>query len=100
MSKRSGSYPRVRAEGGGLGVVSQSGAVLLVETARKAGLDAAISTALAPWRTARTLLLDAGPVVERVRLFDELAAFAAGADADGWGCRRCGVGRLGDQQRT
>jgi hypothetical protein len=37
-----GSYPRVRIEGGGRGVVSQAGAVLLVETVRKAGLDQAI----------------------------------------------------------
>ncbi|WP_406087329.1 IS1380 family transposase [Kitasatospora purpeofusca] len=50
-----GSYPRVRIEGGGRGVVSQAGAVLLVETARKVGLDAAISEALAPWRKARAL---------------------------------------------
>ncbi len=55
MSKRGGSYPRVRVEGGGRGVVSQSGAVLLVETARKAGLDAAISAALAPWCKARAV---------------------------------------------
>ncbi|MEU5194519.1 IS1380 family transposase [Streptomyces scabiei] len=55
MRKRGGSYPRVRVEGGGRGVVSQSGAVLLVETARKAGLDAAISAALAPWCKARAV---------------------------------------------
>ncbi|MGE7438023.1 IS1380 family transposase, partial [Kitasatospora sp. NPDC001175] len=50
MKKRTGLYPRVRVEGGGRGAVSQSGAVLLVETARKTGLDAALSAALAPWR--------------------------------------------------
>lgn len=50
MSKRSGSYPPVRVEGNGRAVVSQAGAVLLVETARKTSLDAALSTALAPWR--------------------------------------------------
>lgn len=38
--KRIGSYPRVRVEGAGRGVVSQAGAVLL----------AAISAALLPWR--------------------------------------------------
>lgn len=32
VSKRIGVYPRVRLEGGGSGVVSQTGAVLLVET--------------------------------------------------------------------
>ncbi|WP_409474122.1 IS1380 family transposase [Streptomyces sp. HC307] len=55
MKKRIGSYPRVRVEGGGRSVVSQAGAVLLVETARKAGLDAAISAAPAPWCRARTV---------------------------------------------
>ncbi|GAA3831382.1 hypothetical protein GCM10022206_82290 [Streptomyces chiangmaiensis] len=36
-------------------MVSQSGAVLLVETVRKVGLDAAISAALVPWRKARAI---------------------------------------------
>ncbi|PJN34369.1 hypothetical protein CG717_07295 [Streptomyces sp. CB02613] len=48
------SYPRVRVESGGRGV-SQAGAVLLVETVRKSGLDQAISTALAPWRKPRAV---------------------------------------------
>jgi hypothetical protein len=48
-------YPRVRVEGGGSGTVSQAGAVLLVETVRKCGLDTAISTALAPWRKPRAV---------------------------------------------
>ncbi|WP_405016040.1 IS1380 family transposase [Kitasatospora sp. NBC_00070] len=74
MSKRTGSYPRVRVEGGGRGVVSQSGAVLLVETARKTGLDAAISTALAPWRKARAVH-DPGKV-----LLDVALAVALGGD--------------------
>ena len=39
MKKRIGSYPRVRTEGGGRGVVSQAGGVLLVETIRKDRLD-------------------------------------------------------------
>ena len=55
MSKRIGLYPRVRVEGGGNGTVSQAGAVLLVETVRKCGLDTAISTALAPWRKPRAV---------------------------------------------
>ncbi|MCX4774485.1 transposase [Streptomyces sp. NBC_01285] len=55
MSKRIGLYPRVRVEGGGSGTVSQAGAVLLVETVRKLGLDTAISTALEPWRKPRTV---------------------------------------------
>ncbi|NUK64930.1 family 16 glycosylhydrolase [Streptomyces lunaelactis] len=41
-------YPRVRFEGGGNGVVSRAGSVLLVETVRKSGLDGAISAAPAP----------------------------------------------------
>ncbi|EFL29578.1 predicted protein [Streptomyces viridochromogenes DSM 40736] len=41
VKKRIGSYPRVRVEGGGRGVVSQAGAVLLVETVRKSGLNTA-----------------------------------------------------------
>ncbi|MEU2901047.1 IS1380 family transposase [Streptomyces sp. NPDC001273] len=69
MKKSIGSYPRVRIEGGGHAVVSQAGAVLLVETVRKAGLDRAISTALMPWRRPRAvhdpgkILLDVALVV-------------------------------------
>ena len=43
--KSSGPYPRVRAEGGGRGVVPQAGSVLLVETVRKSGLGSATSPA-------------------------------------------------------
>lgn len=60
VKKRIGSYPRVRVEGGDPAVVSQTGAVLLVETARKAGLGQAISTALTPWRRPRAVH-DPGP---------------------------------------
>ncbi|MFD9326334.1 hypothetical protein [Streptomyces sp. NPDC060065] len=38
MKKHIGCYPRVRVEGGGRSVVSQTGSVLLVETVRKSGL--------------------------------------------------------------
>lgn len=55
MKQRIGFYPRVRVECGGRGVVSQAGAVLLVETVRKAGLDRVISAALAPWRRPRAV---------------------------------------------
>jgi hypothetical protein len=55
VSKRIGLYPRVRVEGGGSGTASQAGAVLLVETVRKSGLDTAISAALAPWRKPRAV---------------------------------------------
>ncbi|WP_405723700.1 IS1380 family transposase [Streptomyces sp. NBC_01537] len=74
MSNRIGLYPRVRVEGGGRGVVSQAGAVLLVETVRKAGLDAAMSTALVPWRKARAVH-DPGKV-----LLDVALAVALGGD--------------------
>ena len=74
MSKRIGLYPRVRVEGGGRGVVSQAGAVLLVETVRKVGLDTAISAALAPWRKPRTVH-DPGKV-----LLDIALATALGGD--------------------
>ncbi|CDR12684.1 hypothetical protein GCM10022420_014620 [Streptomyces iranensis] len=74
MKKRIGSYPRVRVEGGGRGVVSQAGAVLLVETVRKSGLDAALSAALVPWRKPRTVH-DPGKV-----LLDVALAVALGGD--------------------
>ncbi|MFD3701010.1 IS1380 family transposase [Streptomyces sp. NPDC058646] len=74
MKKRIGSYPRVRIEGGGHAVVSQAGAVLLVETARKAGLDRAVSTALTPWRRPRAVH-DPGKI-----LLDVALAVALGGD--------------------
>ena len=74
MKKRIGSYPRVRVEGGGRGVVSQAGAVLLVETVRKAGLDQVISAALAPWRRPRAVH-DPGKI-----LLDVALAVALGGD--------------------
>ncbi|ALO97941.1 MULTISPECIES: IS1380 family transposase [Streptomyces] len=74
MKKRIGSYPRVRVEDGGRGVVSQAGAVLLVETVRKSGLDAAISAALEPWRKHRAVH-DPGKI-----LLDVALAVALGGD--------------------
>jgi Transposase DDE domain group 1 len=74
VKKSIGSYPRVRVEVGGRGAVSQAGAVLLVETVRKSGLDRAISTALAPWRKARAVH-DPGKV-----LLDVALAVALGGD--------------------
>jgi hypothetical protein len=74
VKKRIGSYPRVRVEGGGRAVVSQAGAVLLVETVRKSGLDAAISAALEPWRKARAVH-DPGKI-----LLDVALAVALGGD--------------------
>ncbi|GAA0960522.1 IS1380 family transposase [Streptomyces rhizosphaericus] len=74
MKKRIGSYPRVRTEGGGRGVVSQAGGVLLVETVRRTGLDQAISAALAPWRRPRAVH-DPGKI-----LLDVVLAVALGGD--------------------
>ncbi|GHA01365.1 IS1380 family transposase [Streptomyces echinoruber] len=74
MKKRIGSYPRVRVEGGGRGAISQAGAVLLVETVRKTGLDAAISAALEPWRKPRAVH-DPGKI-----LLDVALAVALGGD--------------------
>lgn len=50
MSKRTGLYPRVRVDARGRGMVSQAGGLLLTDTVRASGLDAALSAALAPWR--------------------------------------------------
>ncbi|MEU8589389.1 IS1380 family transposase [Streptomyces sp. NPDC048664] len=68
------SYPRVRVRGDGRRVVSQAGAVLLVETVRKTGLGQAISEALAPWRKLRAVH-DPGKV-----LLDLALAVALGGD--------------------
>lgn len=51
MKKRqSGLYPHVNVDAAGVGVVSQAGAVMLVETARATGLDRELSQALGGWR--------------------------------------------------
>ena len=48
--KSIGLYPRVRTDTAGTALVSQAGAVGLVETVRVAGLYHALSQALEPWR--------------------------------------------------
>ncbi len=50
MVKRIGLYPWVQPDTSGAGIVSQAGAVSLVEMLRAAGLDSALSSALSPWR--------------------------------------------------
>jgi hypothetical protein len=55
-------------------VVSQAGAVLLLETVRKTGLDQSISAALAPWRKPRAVH-DPGKI-----LLDVAMAVALGGD--------------------
>ncbi len=74
MKKRSGLYPRVQVDAAGAGVVSQAGAVVLVETARATGLDRELSQVLARWRrpSARH---DPGKVV-----LDLALALAVGGD--------------------
>ena len=74
MKHSIGSYPRVRVRDDGRQVVSQAGAVLLVETVRKSGLDQAISAALSPWRKPRAVH-DPGKV-----LLDVALAVASGGD--------------------
>ena len=72
--KRNGLYPRVRADVNGAGVVSQGGGVLLVEAARVAGLDRALSGALSPWRKP-SAIHDPGKVIT-----DLAIALALGGD--------------------
>src|SRR4051794_20728722 len=67
VKKPIGSYPHVLVRDDGRAVVSQAGSVLLVETARKAGLDQAISAALAPWRKPRAVH-DPGKILVDVAL--------------------------------
>lgn len=74
MKHSNGSYPRVHVQDDGRQIVSQAGSVLLVETVRKAGLDQAISTALAPWRKPRAVH-DPGKI-----LLDIALAVALGGD--------------------
>ena len=64
----------MRVAGGGRGVVALAGGVLVVETARQAGLDAALSSTLAPWRKPRTVH-DPGKI-----LLDLALATALGGD--------------------
>ncbi len=50
MKQRSGRYPRLAVDGQGKKVVSGAGGVLLTRAATTVGLDAALSTAMRPWR--------------------------------------------------
>jgi DDE family transposase len=50
VKKRSRFYPRVRVDTAGVPAVGQAGGVLLTDTVAVAGLDMALSAALAPWR--------------------------------------------------
>nr|MDQ2955972.1 transposase [Actinomycetota bacterium] len=48
--KNIGLYPRVQTDTAATRIVSQAGAVALVETVRAAGLDRGLSHLLARWR--------------------------------------------------
>jgi hypothetical protein len=50
VAKSRSYYPGLSVDAAGVGVVSQAGAVTLLRAAEKAGLTAALSKALAPWR--------------------------------------------------
>lgn len=50
VKKRSGRYPCLAVDGQGLSVVPNAGAVVLLRTAEAAGLDAALSDSVGPWR--------------------------------------------------
>ncbi len=72
--KSNGLYPRVRTDMAGTAMVSQGGAVGLVETVRVVGLDRALSEALAPWRKPQARH-DPGKIV-----IDLAIALAVGGD--------------------
>ncbi|GAX58644.1 hypothetical protein SO3561_10219 [Streptomyces olivochromogenes] len=55
VKKRTGFYPPLRTTSAPSAVVAQAGGVLLTETVRKTGLDAAFSEALVPWRKDRAV---------------------------------------------
>lgn len=50
MKQSTGSYPRLRADASGAGLVSQAGGAVLAETIVASGVGAALREALAPWR--------------------------------------------------
>ena len=55
MKKTTGFYPRPRVDTSGRAAVGQAGGVLLTSTVKAAGLDAALSAAMAPWRPANAV---------------------------------------------
>ena len=69
-----GVYPSVRIDAAGKGVVSSAGGLLLTEAVRVSGLGAALSEALAPWRSA-TAVHDPAKV-----LVDLAVSLALGGD--------------------
>lgn len=74
MKQPTGFYPRSRVDARGCGLVSQAGGVLLADTVRASGLDAALSEALSPWRKP-TAIHDPAKVIT-----DLAVALALGGD--------------------
>lgn len=74
MSESTSWYPSLKVDGDGSGVVSNAGAVALLRTAEKSGLDRVLSVALAPWRKSGSTH-DPGKVV-----LDLAVAVAIGGD--------------------
>jgi Transposase DDE domain group 1 len=74
VRESTGLCPCVRAYAAGNGVVSQAGAVLLLDTIRAAGLDRGLSRALEPWRKP-TALHDPAKI-----LLDVVVSLAVGGD--------------------
>ncbi|WP_422392114.1 transposase [Nakamurella antarctica] len=74
MQKPTGSYPSLLVDTTGKDLVSQAGAVVLVATARKVGLDRELSAALRPWKSPWAVI-DPGKA-----LLDMAFAVALGGD--------------------
>lgn len=62
MKQLTGFYPRVRVDAAGAGLVSHSGATLLVRAVQVSGLDGELSKALSRWRKP-TAVHDPGKVI-------------------------------------
>jgi hypothetical protein len=76
VRKPTGFYPKFVVEGGGRGVVSQAGGVLLTRAAEVTGLEKALSQALGPWRAEGPgAIHDPGKIV-----LDLAVALAVGGD--------------------
>lgn len=88
--KRSSGFGRVLVRAQARGCVSMAGVQLLVETARVAGLDTALSQGLEPWRKDRAVH-DPGKVI-----LDLVLMLAAGGDCPAdVAVLRCGTGLFG-----
>ena len=74
MKQNTGFYPRVQVDTSPSPAVGQAGAVLLTDTIRASGLDAALAAALAPWRKP-TAVHDPAKIV-----LDLAVALAVGGD--------------------